>query len=464
MGWRGPFAVACFVAAVWLNQGDSLARYQTHAAEAAADPSVFSLERLRLPFRFAYRRSADEELYYATANAIRGRPADTALLLDKRGQTPEPFQRFPPADGAWHRPYAEVPLEYPAPMLPFILAPSFLAASFDGYGPIFGVLMAAALLCAGWVAINARPGAPVTSPAFQPKDVAARWWTFAALLLAQGGLAVQRLDAVPALFIALGFWATVRKRAFAGGLAFGLAAAAKLVPIVLVPLVIAADRASFAERRTRVRFGGGLGAGLVLGLGPMIALAPGALGQVLGYHAQRSLHMESTMGTLLGLARLVSGQRVPAVLSHGSFNLEGGAADVLTLLTSPLLALGISALCVFLGRAKAATDEEMRADRIALALLGGSAIVWLCGKVFSPQYLTWGIPLVVAIPGRARMGIATVAVFVMAITQLYLRGYYDAVVAQSAPGVLTLVVRQAGIALLAWLVVRALAEQKRVMA
>jgi hypothetical protein len=243
-----------------------------------------------------------------------------------------------------------------------------------------------------------------------------------------------------------------------------LAAAAKLVPIVLVPVVIAADRASFAEPRTRFRFGGGLAAGLTLGLGPMIALAPGALGQVLGYHAQRGLHVESTMGTLLGLARLVSGRRVPAVLSHGSFNLDGGAADALAALTSPLLALGIAALCIFLWRAEATTDEEARADRIGLALLGGSAIVWLCAKVFSPQYLTWAIPLVVAISGRARRAIATVAIFVMALTQLYLRGYYDALVAQSAPGVLTLVVRQAGIAVLAWLVVRALAEQKRAMA
>jgi hypothetical protein len=68
--------------------------------------------------------------------------------------------------------------------------------------------------------------------------------------------------------------------------------------------------------------------------------------------------------------------------------------------------------------------------------------------------MTWAIPLVVALSARARLKIGFVLVFVLALTQLYLRGYYDALVDQNAPGVLTLLTRQAAIALLAWLVAR----------
>src|SRR5258708_15440083 len=82
---RNP-RVACVAAAtialVWINQGPSFGRYEELANEAKS--GAHPLLRAWMPLAFAYRRSADEELYFAIANAIRGAPFDRHLLLAKR--------------------------------------------------------------------------------------------------------------------------------------------------------------------------------------------------------------------------------------------------------------------------------------------------------------------------------------------------------------------------------------------
>ena len=102
-----PFAVACFVACVWLNQGRSLEHTDALFAESAAHPAEHVLDRLRAPLLFLYRRSADEELYFNVASAIRGLPFDRATMIAMRVNAPASFRRLPEADGRWHRPYAD---------------------------------------------------------------------------------------------------------------------------------------------------------------------------------------------------------------------------------------------------------------------------------------------------------------------------------------------------------------------
>jgi hypothetical protein len=69
--------------------------------------------------------------------------------------------------------------------------------------------------------------------------------------------------------------------------------------------------------------------------------------------------------------------------------------------------------------------------------------LWLGGKVFSLQYLTWPLPLVIALPTRAWLRASLGLGLVMLLSQLYLRGFYDHVYNQWPAGVLTMVVRLA---------------------
>ncbi len=432
-----PFAVACLLACVWLNQGRSLADTDALAAEIAANPEAHALDRARFPLLFLYRRSNDEELYFNVANAIRGVPYDRVMMTGQRAAGPESFRRMPETDGRWHRPYVEVPLEYPAVMLPFVILPDLLAGeSFDRFAKLFGLLMSACLLAAAAFAIRAQPWRA------SPLRARQAWWMIAALFLAQGGLAIQRLDAVPALFLAIALWAAAKRRPATLGVAMGLAIAAKFVPALLLPPLLCADRATWRSPRALGRLVAGLAASCALGLAPML-FPPDALAEVLRYHAQRGLHVESTYGTLLGLYRLACGTATPSTLSFGSYNLDGAAADTLAKLALPLMAVGVGAVALHAWRAPAPADDRARADRLVSTLLATLAVLWLTAKVFSPQYMTWAIALAPALSGRRGCLAFALLAASMAVTQLYLRGYYDFVADQRALGVLTLVLRLA---------------------
>jgi hypothetical protein len=171
----------------------------------------------------------------------------------------------------------------------------------------------------------------------------------------------------------------------------------------------------------------------------------------------RGLQVESTLGALVGAARIVLGTTRPATISYGSFNIDGSFPDALARLSLPLALAGIAALCVLEWRAGEGAGEgghdSGRIERLACATLAATIVLWLTGKVFSPQYLTWGIPLVLAIPGRRGVVAIWLAIAAFAVTQLYYRGFYDLVFNQQLVGVLTVLVRQALlVALLVWVV------------
>jgi hypothetical protein len=454
---RVAWAAAVLVAVVWLNQGPTLAGYSRLVAESRSSSGSVLL-RAWLPLAFLYRRSADEELYFAIVNAVRGEPFDADVLLAKRGEAPRGFDRLPRPDGHWHLPYVEVPFEYPALVLPFILLPALVSGGRVAcFTAAFGVFMGA--LVVGAVALALRSVQRRTDA-----ERAADGWLAAGLFLAQGGLMVQRLDAVVALFLVVAFVGAVRRRPFLLGLGIGLATAVKIVPCLLLAPLVAADRDAWRDRDAVLQGAAGLALGAAASLVPMIALSPDAVLEFVHYHAQRGLHVESTYGTILSVVGLLRGRPTVAQLSFGSFNLDGAAARRCAAIAGPLLLVAIAALTAWIaGRPRVGLrasepdspeDERTRADRIACAGLGGLLAIWLFAKVLSPQYLTWAIPLAL-VPSNRRPAIALIAA--MAISQVYLRGFYDYVVDGRALGVLTLALRLVTLVVMAVAVARALA-------
>ena len=450
---RIAFLLAAFAACVWCNQGPSSRRYEGLVAASAGGASARALVvRAWLPLAFLYRRSADEELYFAVANAIRGVPYDRDLLLEKRGESSPAFRRMPDADGRLHMPYAEVPFEYPALVLPFILLPAALAPSFEGFAPIFGALMGALLLLALHLAIESAP----------PRGDSARaamWTGGAALILAQGGLAVQRLDAIAAFFLALALWAAARKKPALLGFAVALAAAIKVTPILILLPLCAAWPETWRVRRAFLAVSAGAASGLALGFLPMLIATPRGFADFLAYHAARGLQIESTYGTVLSLVQSLSGAPVEATLSFGSYNLAGPVAAFFARVSSWVLLAAVVAFALRVARAaRAPMNLESERQLLAAAALGGAVCIWVFGKVFSPQYLTWGIPLAVGFSAR-RIPIALGAT--MAIAQTYLRGFYDHVVAMRPLGVAALTLRTAALLVLAALIWQLIAQDVR---
>jgi len=270
---------------------------------------------------------------------------------------------------------------------------------------------------------------------------------------------VQRLDAVTALWIALAVRAAVCRKPLAFGVWMGLATATKIIPALMVPALLAADAGFWLrDRRNIGNFALGLTAAFAFGFLPIFVLAPHALASLLAYHSQRGLHCESTLGLLLATARLVTGARTPATLSFGSLNLGGRAADALAAFCGPL-SLAAALAVAWLARrngtnAGASTGAESGPKRVACAAMATLVVLWLTGKVFSPQYMTWGLPLVLAVPGALGIRLAWVLAAAMALTQFYVCGHMELVEEGQALGLLNLAARDAVLFVAGYLTVK----------
>jgi hypothetical protein len=293
------------------------------------------------------------------------------------------------------------------------------------------------------------------------RELVQRGWLAAGLLLAEGSLAIQRLDAMTALFLALLLHAAIVRRHALFGLAGGLAVAAKLIPAIVIPSVVLADPGAWKGSAARVRAALAFAVAMVIGFGPL-ALAPGAFRAIVGYHATRGLQVESTLGIVWGTLRAFAGKAAPATYSFGSLNFDDPVADVLAKATT-VVTLGVAAWLSWRAfrTSPAGGDGPGRARHVALVLFAAVVTLWLSGKVFSPQYMTWALPLALAIPGKDGLKIVWAMIATLTLTQIYMRGYYPAIIAQEAIGLATLLVRQGMLIAMAIFAIRALTSVTR---
>jgi hypothetical protein len=278
------------------------------------------------------------------------------------------------------------------------------------------------------------------------RDRAERLIGFALLLLAHGAISIQCLDAIVALLLVLVLRSAVRREDFSFGLWSGLAFAAKFLPVITSLAVLIADGLTSREAlrswwHRLPRMATGAAIGVIVGLGPMM-LAPGAFATMLRYHGTRGLQVESTLGVLYGTVLALAGHPEPTRADFGSFNFHGPGSLFLAK-AGTLLLLGLFAVAVFASARRTPPANEERTRQMALAALATTIAIWLGGKVFSPQYLTWALPLVLAVPQREWRRYAIGLGAVLIISQAYLRGYYVSIYKQEPVGIVTLDVRLA---------------------
>lgn len=415
-GQRFAPLVFVLVACVWLNQSMPVEAWRTVQTRVWVTYDASWLETLRYPFVFLYRRSGDEELYHSVARSIRGQEPDRAFVRTARRNGGPDFEReLPPADGQFHAPYTEVPLEYPPALLPFVLWPAYVTASLQAYCVVFDASMGFCLALATWLVQHAL--------GWDAARRARGWWLSTVALLLHGSIAVQRLDAVVALALALALLAWTRGHLARLGAALGAAAALKITPLLLLAVVPRARR-TYATAL----------AVAAAAIGAFYLFGVDALGVFVRYHSARGLHCESVAATVLAIVRAPYAPLAPATVSHGSFNLDDPTAQVLAHLLGPVALLSFLALGIW-------TARRARRDAYVPVLVAGLCVLWLTGKVLSPQYLTWILPFVAALPARGRLDARTCAATALLLSQVYFRGYFDAVYGMTALGTLTLLLR-----------------------
>jgi uncharacterized membrane protein len=279
-------------------------------------------------------------------------------------------------------PYRDFPLEYPPGALPVFALPSLLgdyarAFSFQMAG--CGVAMVVA------VATVRRAALPFVA--------------VAPLLV--GSLILSRFDLWPALLVGGALAALVAGRDRLGWALLGVAVAAKLWPLALVPLAL-----SWSWRR-------GKGDAALAGIGaaaaffvPFAVLAPHGLWESLRGQGDRPLQVES-----LGAAIVRTFGHPVVVTTHGSQNIAG--YGWLAALLVAATAGSLAAVWVSFARGPVTEDRFLRHAAAA------ACAVVAFGKVLSPQFLIWLVPVVPLVRGRRGLTATVLLTAALVLTQVW---------------------------------------------
>jgi uncharacterized membrane protein len=308
-------------------------------------------------------------------------------------------------------PYRDFAVEYPPGALPAFVVPTIGDGS-GGYRRVFEAFMwlcaAAALVCM-LVALLAlgRRGSPAAA--------ALAFAAVAPLLL--GSVVRSRFDYLPAAIAVAGIAALLTRRERLGCAALGLGAAVKLYPAVLVPLALAYVWRRLGRREALLCALAAAGTLAAVAL-PFAVLSPGGLWDTISMQATRGLQIESLgAGLLLGVHQL-TGIGLEVGSSAGSQNLTGTVANVLAVIQTLAQLAVITAICVRFARGPADPERFVRYSAAAVCAF----IVF--GKVLSPQFLIWLLPLVPLVGGR-RGAVATALLGLAALlTQLWFPSHY----------------------------------------
>jgi hypothetical protein len=324
-------------------------------------------------------------------------------------------------------PYRDFGVEYPPGALPVFAAPAIGHDGFSLYNREFQILMA---LC-GIGALFAMTLA-LRSLAASTKRTAAAL-AFAALApLVLGSVILYRYDLWPAALAVGGLAAVLAGRERLGFASLGLGIAAKVFPAVLVPPAFAYVWRTRGRREALLCLGVAVGVAVAV-IVPFLALAPHGVWDSVVRQATRPLQIESLASGVLLAAHQVGGLAITMESSRGSQNLAGSLPDALGTASSVLLVLALLGIWAAAAWGPATPERLVRFSAASVV-----AFVSL-GKVLSPQFLIWLIPLVPLVRGRRGLAASGLLGLALLLTQLWFPiRYWDLVAFEAVPSWLVL--------------------------
>jgi hypothetical protein len=330
------------------------------------------------------------------------------------------YERYGLAMREGEVPYRDFDVEYPPGALPVFVVPALLGGDFRS---AFEWLMA---LCGGGVIV-------ATAIAARRLALGLGTLAFVALSpLAIGSVILTRFDLWPAMLASFVLAVFLHDRPRLGHGLLGAAVAAKLYPVVFLPLTLAYVWRRRGRREALV-CSGVFAAVVAAAYVPFLALAPGEVAASVGRQLSRPLQIESLGSAVLLAAHDLFGLDVEMRSSHGSQNLAGTLPTVVGLVLSVLQVAALVWLWARFAR-RAHVPSALELAAYAAAVL--TAFVAL-GKVLSPQFLVWLVPLV---PLARRLGGTALLAVALVLTQLWFPSRYWDLARELDPAVAWLVV------------------------
>jgi hypothetical protein len=309
-------------------------------------------------------------------------------------------------------PYGDFSVEYPPFALPAFVAPALVTSNAPDYLFAFKLLMTAfgvvVLLSTGYSLGRLGAGRAATI-------VGVGTIALAPLLL--GHVFLNRYDLWPAALVALAISGYLSQRDAAASGFLAASFAAKIFTVSMLPLAagrILLSHGSRALVRNVVVF-----AAVCLAIfSYFLATSFGGLGFSYWTQASRDLHGESLAGSIL-LALDTIGVYTATIVpgDPGSLDLAGRLPSVLAVVT--MFAAVAAIAWVWL-----VSRSSLSSDPVFVTALSAAALAFLAlAKVISPQFITWLLPLVPLVAGRAGKIAAMLLGASMILTQFELLGW-----------------------------------------
>jgi uncharacterized membrane protein len=352
--------------------------------------------------------------------ALHLQPFDNYQIID----TPV-YQEYGERMAAGEVPYRDFELEYPPGALPVFWLPTLGPA--EHYRSIFEILMwtCAAALLALVVRALADRGAP-------PGRVLAAAVLVGLFPLLLGSVVLTRYDLWPAALTAAALAALLSGRERLALAVLGLAVAAKIYPLVLLPPALVYVWRRYGSREALAAVGA-FAAVLALVLVPFALIAPEGVADSLGRQVGRPLQIESLGASFLLAAHQLGVYDPTVVSSHGSQNLAGSLPDALATVQTVVQVLALVGIWALFFRGPAT------AARLTAACAGSVVVFVAFGKVLSPQFLIWLVPLVPLVLAWPATAVWILAAAAFVTTHLWFPTRYWDMVALEPVGWLVLV-------------------------
>ncbi len=310
-------------------------------------------------------------------------------------------------------PYRDAFLEYPPLAAPAIALPGVLGTSADAFRAAFAgwtlLLAAACVLLTG--ALATRTGGSRRTALFAA----------AAAPLLCGAMVRTHFDLAPVALFLAGLLALCVERPRLGFSLLGLGALTKGFPLLAAVPALAWLLASGGARRTALQSLAVLAVVVAAGCGFALAASPSGAVDGLRYQLDRPVQIESSPASVLLALDAAGAGHATSVSNHRSNGLEHPAAGLVAAAFAALLAVSLALL---------ARAVYRRPDTRALVLAGlTTAVAYaLFGKVLSPQYLIWVVPLGALALAWREYALAAAAATAIVLTQLeFPARYFDVV-------------------------------------
>lgn len=295
-------------------------------------------------------------------------------------------------------PYQSVPFEYPPLAALPLWAAGVPGTDFATYRGAFAVLMlalaAGVLLLVG--ALARRTGG----------DDRVALAAIALAPLITGALIRNHFDLLPVALLLAALLLLVRERTYWAMAVLGIATMTKGFPLVIAPVALAWLVAR-GERGKALRGAAALAGVIVALTGATVALSPSGALHSLRYQTDRPVQIESVPSLVV---RAVD----PDARIRESYRSHGLVSPANGITAAACAALGIAVVALLsIGAARAADPRSL-----VLASLAAVTAFAAFGKVLSPQYLIWVLPLgALALSWRrwalaGAVGLATLLTFV----------------------------------------------------